>query len=144
MTVKTVEGTLEGLEGKVSFDPDDVEAASFDMSLDPSTIFTGNGLRDKHLTKKEIYFYTKLFPSIDFVSSQVIQSDDGRTYKVVGDLTIKDSTKQVEIPFKYAEKEGGIRLTGSLELNRLDFGIGGENTTLIGEDVAVKIVCFIN
>lgn len=138
-----VEGTLEGLEGNVTFDPYDVEAASFDIRLETETIHTGNGLRDKHLKNKKQYFYSKIFPTIEFKSSKVIESDDGRSYKVLGELTIKETTKEIEIPFKFVEKENGVQLTGSIELSRLDYGIGGEGTNLIGEEVAVKIVCFI-
>ena len=138
-----VEGTMEGLEGDVTFDPYDVEAASFDIRLEAETISTGNGLRDKHLRNKKQYLYTKIFPVVEFKSSKVVESDDGRSYKVIGELTIKETTKEIEIPFKFGEKEGGVQLTGSIELSRLDYGVGGEGTNLIGEEVAVKIVCFI-
>lgn len=138
-----VEGTFEGLTGTVSFDPYDPESASFDIRIDPETVDTDNGLRDKHLRNKQQFFYAKLFPEITFQSTKVVESEDGRSYKVIGNLTIKETSKEIEIPFKFVEKENGVQLTGSFELSRLDYGVGKEGTTLIGEEVAVKIVCFI-
>ncbi len=144
MEVNVVEGYFEGLQGDVTFDPNDPESASFDMKLDPEDIDTGNGLRDKHLRNKKNWFYTKLFPEIKFKSTEVVESDDGREYKVIGDLTIKETTKEIEIPFKFSEKDdGSVHLLGTFELSRLDYEVGGEGTTLVGEDVAVKIKCVL-
>ena len=52
------EGTFKGLDGEISFDPENLASSSFDVSVKVSTISTGNDLKDKHdeLNKVMILF----------------------------------------------------------------------------------------
>src|ERR1700760_1619290 len=65
-----VSGLLSGLDGKIQFDPGNLNLSSFDVSLDANTINTDNNMRDNHL-RNDSYFDVKNYPRIHFVSSKV-------------------------------------------------------------------------
>ena len=50
-----VDGSFMGLQGKITFNRDNLAASVFNVSVDAATVNTGNGKRDTHL-KKEEYF----------------------------------------------------------------------------------------
>jgi len=52
-----VDGTLKVKSTNIRFDPDNLRAASIQVSADPSSIETGIGIRDKHLRRSD-YFDT--------------------------------------------------------------------------------------
>ena len=63
----TVDGYFSGLRGNIQFNPKDLPASKFEVSVSASSINTGIALRDKHL-KKEAYFNVETFSEIRFVS----------------------------------------------------------------------------
>jgi len=52
---KTVEGILLNLSGTINFDAENLEASSFEATVDPSTINTKSKGRDKHLQKDDFF-----------------------------------------------------------------------------------------
>ncbi|MEO0734480.1 MAG: YceI family protein [Bacteroidota bacterium] len=132
------EGTFTGLSGTIVFDPADLAVAKFDVAVDASTIQTGNKTKDKH-ARKSAWFDVENHPQITFVSSAFRETADG--YSVQGDLTIKGTTKQVDIPFTFAEADGGGLFTGSVNVLREDFGLDGPFLFggLVGDEVAVAL-----
>ena len=76
-----------------------------------------------HLRKEE-YFNTAKYPTINFVSTAITASN------VTGNLTIKGVTKQISFPFTVKPSAGGYLFEGSFEINRRDFGIGGGSVSL--------------
>jgi len=119
-------GSFTGLQGTISFDPADVKKDSFDLSVDASTINTDNNMRDSHLRKEE-YFDVGKYPRIRFVSSSV-SVDKNAHFTVTGQLTIKNTTKEISIPFTATPKDGGYLFTGMFKLNRRDYQVGGSST----------------
>ncbi len=49
-----VDGSMKGLQGKITFNPAGLATASFTVSADATTINTNNGTRDTHFKKKNI------------------------------------------------------------------------------------------
>src|ERR1700688_878657 len=43
-----VSGLLSGLDGKIQFDPGNLNVSNFDISLDANSINTDNNMRDSH------------------------------------------------------------------------------------------------
>ena len=129
-----VPGTIRGMEGKILFDPQDPAQSQFEVCVDPATIETGIGLRDRHL-KGGKFFDVKNFPVICFSSVNVEQQEDG--YVVEGDLTIRGTTRRVTIPFSH---ENGV-FRGNSTINRLDFGVGFKGTGMVGNPVEIDIIC---
>ncbi|WP_087484070.1 YceI family protein [Brachybacterium massiliense] len=95
---------------------------AFSVSLKTATINTSNEDRDNHLRSAD-FFDVENFPEITFVSTKV----EGDT--LVGDLTIRDVTKPVELEFSYegaaTDPFGVYRagFTGETTISRKEFGL---------------------
>jgi polyisoprenoid-binding protein YceI len=131
----TVEGSFTKFSAQIKYDPARSDAASFIGEIDVASIKTGISLRDDHL-KKEEYFHQQLYPKITFRSTKVTPTTDG--FKVVGNLTIKGTSKSITLNVKRTIKEKVNYLYTELELNRLDFNVG-ESSWVLSDDVR----CFI-
>jgi len=83
-------------------------------------------MRDGHL-RDEDYFDVQHYPRLRFISSGVTV-DNNAHFTATGQLTIKNTTKQIAIPFTATLKDGGYRFTGEFKINRRDFQIGGSST----------------
>jgi len=119
-------GSFTGLQGTISFDPEDVKKDSLILSVDANTINTDNNMRDGHLRKEE-YFDVQNYPRIRFVSTSVTV-DKNAHFTAIGQLTIKNTTKEISIPFTATPRDGGYIFTGEFKLNRRDFQVGGSST----------------
>ncbi|MBN8852166.1 MAG: hypothetical protein BGO55_00275 [Sphingobacteriales bacterium 50-39] len=119
-------GSFTGLQGMIGFDPGDVKKDSFDLSIDANTVNTDNNMRDNHL-REEGYFDVQNYPRIRFVSTSVTV-DRNAHFTVTGQLTIKNTTREISIPFTATPKNGGYIFTGEFKLNRRDFQVGGSST----------------
>jgi len=119
-------GSFTGLQGTISFDPEDVKKGSLILSVDANTINTDNNMRDGHLRKEE-YFDVQNYPRIRFVSTSVTV-DKNAHFTAIGQLTIKNTTKEISIPFTATPRDGGYIFTGEFKLNRRDFQVGGSST----------------
>lgn len=131
-----VVGSLKGLNGTIQFDAADVTSALFDITVDVSSINTGIDMRDDHL-RSEDYFDVKNYPQIHFVSTRVVNSGKAGTFIVYGNLTIKQTTKEVSIPFSAQPQPDGFLFSGQFKMNRRDFSIGGSGT--ISNELIVKL-----
>ena len=117
------EATLEGGT------PEDFTGTKVSFSAQVSSISTGSDGRDKHL-KSADFFDMENHPTISFVSKSFTKSGENR-YKVVGDLTMRGNTKEVEISAHHIgstktrddRNKVGFQLTGSVDRN--DFGVSG-------------------
>ncbi|MEM9719404.1 MAG: YceI family protein [Bacteroidota bacterium] len=140
--VRTVEGIISDMKGTAQFDTDNLEASRFDVSLPVATINTENDKRDTHL-KSEDFFEVDTYPTISFISKEISKTPKGLF--VSGDLTIKDVTKGVEIPFTES-KEGNLQiLEGSISIKRRDYNVGeGTSNFMVGNEIRVKIRCVVS
>jgi len=110
-------GTIEGLDFKINFNPNDVENASFSGTALVKTLDTGNFLRDGHLMWEK-FFYKKKYPKIHFKSAQVVPFE-GNTFKVIGSLTIKGIKKEAILTFSLKDK----KLVGKTTIYTSDFDV---------------------
>jgi len=131
----SVSGTLTGLEGNILFDPAHPEQASFNVSIPSASVNTDNELRDSHL-KNETYFDAVHYPLITFVSTRVTSGQQG-LLNAFGNLTIKNHTREVLLPFTAVTTGNGYLFTGQFSINRKDFGIGG--TSIIGDSATIHL-----
>ena len=122
-------GDFSGLKGTIQFDPSNISTALFDVSIDPKTINTDNGMRDNHLRKAE-FFDVEKHNSITFKSTKVTNASKSGRYAINGELTIKGVTKPVGFEFGVTPKEGGYVFDGEFEINRRDFGVGGSSISM--------------
>jgi polyisoprenoid-binding protein YceI len=130
-------GSLSAPEGEIYFSPEDLGKSSFHVEIKTESINTDNESRDEHL-KEEEYFDVKNYPLIRFVSSSIRTSGKDGEYVAVGLLTIKKTSREIEIPFSAEKKGGGWLFTGSFKMNRRDYGVGGSST--LSNELTVDII----
>lgn len=134
MMISTVKGAFENFEASVVTESDDFKDASFSFSAEIDSINTKNNDRDTHL-KSEDFFNAAEYPKMKFQS----KSFDGDT--IVGDLTIKDVTKEIKLDTDfngvavdpYGQTKAGFEITG--KINRKDFGLAWSAVTEAGSIV---------
>lgn len=133
-----VEGSFSRLDGNIIFDEYRPTSSSFDVRLPANSINTNNKARDKHL-RSEDYFEVDKYPFIIFKSNTIVKSEN--KYEVKGKLTIKNTTKDVSIPFTYKNVEGVSEFTGQLKLDRRDYGVGKSSWVLSDEvNIQLKVI----
>lgn len=141
MGFRTVDGTIKGMKGNVKFDKNDLSNTSFETSVDVNTIDTESKKRDEHL-KKDDFFDVANYAVMQF-KSESITAKDGQ-FVTKGNLTIRDITKMVEIPFSVEEESGKTTLKGKLVINRKDYNVGESyGNFMVGEEVEIEIVCVL-
>ena len=133
-----VTGHFSGLSGTIQFDPSNLSASSFNVSVDATTVNTGVDMRDNHL-KKDEYFNTAKYPAINFTSTNI--TGDANGYTVSGHLTIKGTKKEISFPFTAARQGNGFVLSGNFSINRKDFDVGG-GSAVMGSNVDVSLKVF--
>ena len=114
-------GSFKKMEGTIDFNEQSLETSKFNLSIDISSIKTGNGMRDKKAQTTE-WFSSKKFPAIKFTSTTV--EKEGDLYKITGDLTLKGTTKVYVVKAKKSGSGNAISFAGSINVNRMDFKIG--------------------
>ena len=90
-------------------------------------------MRDDHL-KSDEFFDVAHYPKIALKSIAIVHKS-GNKYVGQFNLTIKNKTKTVEIPFTCTAKGDVNDFNGSFKINRLDYGIGSSSLTLSNEVV---------
>jgi polyisoprenoid-binding protein YceI len=124
-----VDGHFNRYDVQLDGDPSKPASARLKVSIDASSIDTGNGKRDEHLSSAD-FFEVKKYPRISFVSESITQS--GNQLHVVGTLEMHGQKRKLTIPFKLVKgKNGsGVESTaakGKLVIHRSEFGIGADN-----------------
>jgi polyisoprenoid-binding protein YceI len=130
-----VDGFFSEAIARVQFDPANLRNASLAATIEVSSIDTGIKARDKHL-KKEKYFDLDNYPQITFQSTRVSKQEKG--YLLKGNLTIKETTLPIEIPFTIERVAEGSIFKGSFTLDRRDYGVG-KNHLILSDEVTVEI-----
>ena len=142
MMISTVSGNFEDFTASIESDGDDFVNAVFQFSAKAKSINTQNADRDNHLRSEE-FFDADKYPEVTFQS----KSFDGE--KLVGDLTIKDVTKEIvlDVDFNgiavdmYNQTKAGFDIEGSV--SRKEFGLTWNAVTEAGSVVVsdkVKLV----
>jgi polyisoprenoid-binding protein YceI len=132
-------GIFKDLKGKILFDEQHLNTSKFDVSIDVSSINTGNGLKNTH-AKGEKWFDAKKYPAITFTSAEITKSGSG--YIAKGELTMHGVKKPFSIPFTFVKAGNGGTFTGKFDVNRSDFGVGtpgGKVDDIIKMEVTVPV-----
>lgn len=127
LIISEVTGEFKSFDGTVETNGDDFTNAKVNFTIDVNSINTDNQQRDTHL-KSNDFFNAEKFPKITFVSKSMQKVGDNK-YKLIGDLTIRDITKEVALDVTYngtvkdpwGNTKAGFKITG--ELNRFDYNL---------------------
>lgn len=144
----TVRGQFERFSGTVNFDEQNPANSSVDVTIDTASLQSKDEQRDGHL-KSPDFLDVANFPTLSFKSKRVQVIDDNSA-KIVGDLTIKDVTKEVALNVDYHGQQKSpwgstsAGFTGTTKVNREDWGLtwnvaleaGG---LLVSKDIKIEI-----
>ncbi len=131
---KGASGIMKGFKGTINFDANNLPQSNFDVSVDVNTINTGNGMKNRH-AKGEDFFNAEKYPYIQFTSSKMEKTATG--FIATGKLKIKETVKDVSIPFTFAGAGNEGTFKGNFEINRTDFKLERRG---VGETVAIELV----
>jgi polyisoprenoid-binding protein YceI len=138
-----VHGRFATVSRTILLDEKAPEKSSVTAVIKTASINTDVAMRDKDLNSPR-YFDSATYPEIKFTSTS-IRKVGGDQYVAKGNLTIRDVTKQVEIPFTLAQgksPKGDPRLgaEGSLTINRLDYNVGSTIPAMaVGTDIKIDL-----
>src|SRR4051794_37958655 len=94
LMIATVRGRFTEFEGTIEAAEDDPSNSRAWGSVKVASIDTGDADRDAHLRSPD-FFDVERYPEARFESTRVEHMEGGR-YRMAGDLTIKDETREVE------------------------------------------------
>jgi len=148
MVVSKVRGRFAKYSGALSLDDEDLTRSFVEATIDASSIDTGTEQRDAHLRSPD-FFDVEKFPELRF-RSQRIEKLDGDRYRVVGELTIRDVTREVSLDVEYGGRAkdpwGNERIgfVAKAALDRKDFGLGWNQVleaggVLVGDRVDIEL-----
>jgi polyisoprenoid-binding protein YceI len=126
LMVSQVRGRFTSFSGTISV-PEDPFASTVEASIDVASIDTHDAGRDEHLRSGD-FFEIEKYPTITFRSTGT-RGDDPEDLVLVGDLTIRGVTREVELALEFngvaGDPWGGTRagFSASTEISRKDFGM---------------------
>jgi len=148
LVISTVTGSFKKFDGEVKSDGDDFDNAQVNFKIDVNSIDTNQADRDGHL-KSEDFFAAAQYPTITFAQG-TLKKVSGSDYKLVGNLTVRDITRPVELDVEFGgivkdpwgNIKAGFELTG--KINRKEFGLTWSALTeaggmVVGDDVKLHI-----
>ncbi len=148
MMISTVRGRFEEFDGTFDFNEADPTQSKIEVEIQAASINTKEPQRDTDL-KSPNFLDVEKYPTLTFKSARIEKIDDTHG-RMVGDLTIKDITKEVVLDVEYAGQAkspwGTVSagFTATTKIDRKDWGLtynavletGG---VLVGDEVKINI-----
>ena len=137
LVISTVTGYFRKFEGAADVASEDFNGASVAFTADIDSIDTNQADRDGHL-KSADFFDTANHPKLAFEGKI---SNNGGDYSLVGNLTMKGTTKPVELDVTfggivadpYGQTKAGFEIEG--KVSRKEFGLSWSAITEAGSVV---------
>ncbi len=136
LMITNVTGSFTKFDATMESSAADFSDAKISFDAETASITTNNEQRDGHL-KSDDFFAAEKFPKLSFVSKSLTRKSD-EEYKLTGDLTIRDTTKTIELNVEYGgtmtdpygQVKAGFEVSG--KINRKDFGLSWGAVTEAG------------
>ena len=147
MVVSTVKGRFSDFTVEADIEGDDITRSTGFVKVNVASLDSRESQRDAHLRSAD-FFDAERFPTMTYAVKSV-ERDGGGSYRVIGDLTIRDITREfplsAEVSGPVVDPFGAVRIGVSAEgkLNRHDFGLDWNVVTeagglLVGDDVKIS------
>ncbi len=141
-------GEFTDYDAELNYNAENPNESSVKVTINVNSIDTGNEKRDGHL-RSEDFFWAEKYPTITFQSKKITAVGQ-KQLKVLGDLTIRGVTKEIELmvegPSDPINFMGTTKAAASAEavINRTDWGLTWNKALeagnlLVGEDVTIVI-----
>lgn len=148
LVVTNMSGKFNKFEGSIEAVNDDFSDSKISFTADVNSINTGDEGRDGHL-KSDDFFNAEQFPTITFKSTS-FKKVSGNDYKLIGDFTIRDVTKSIELTAEYGgimvdpwgNTKSGFEING--KISRKDFKLKWNVMTeaggaLVADEIKINI-----
>src|SRR5438105_14682018 len=147
LMITRVRGRFNDVRGRITI-AEEPENSHVEVEIGVASLSSGNDDRDTHL-KSADFFDVEHYPTIAFASTAVRPLRDN-TWELVGDLTVRDTTKPVTLQVDFdggaASPMGDERIgfSAATDINREDFGLTWNVTLetgglLVGKAVRVEL-----
>jgi polyisoprenoid-binding protein YceI len=145
--LKVKNGNLDFTDGKLTGGSFDIDMAS----LEVTDLKAGQGKEklEGHL-KSADFFGTEKFPTAKFEITKVVSRGKAGEYKITGNVTIKETTKEIKFNTMVTEANGVKTAKADITLDRSDFNVRygsgsffdglGDKTIYDEFDLAVSLV----
>ena len=126
LMVTKVRGSFGEFSGSITVG-EDAKGSSAEAVIKTASVDTGTADRDAHL-RSDDFFASETYPDMTFGNARVT-GQKGASFTVVGDLTIKDVTREVTLDVELdgvAKDPWGnekLAVTATTEIDREDFGL---------------------
>ncbi len=132
-------GTIAISEGSVSIENGQLTAGSF--TIDMNNIVCTDSIPDEYKQKlighfqADDFFNVATFPTAKFEITSVEEKAEGtNTHIISGNLTLRDSVKNISIPAAVSIDGTTFTAKGSVNINRLDWGVNYDKANMsLGE-----------
>ena len=126
--ISSVKGAFGDVQGTVWVDEFDPRTVLVDITIQVSSIDTRQEQRDAHLRSSD-FFDAARFPTITFRSREVEGNYHDSEFRLLGDLTIRDVTREVVLVVSnegrltdpWGAERAGFSAQGKID--RTDFGL---------------------
>ena len=149
MLVSKVRGRFTKWSGDIQIDEQDPTKSRVSVKIDVASVDTHEAQRDAHLRSPD-FFDAATYPSIEFQSKRITKKSDD-LYELVGDLTIRGTTREVSLEVErggvvakdpWGKRRAGFTATGSID--RKEFGVSfnqvlDQGGLALGEKVSITI-----
>ena len=120
------EGTINIKSGSFTYEGDKLVGGSFiiDMASIICTDLDGEykGKLEGHL-KSADFFGVDKYPTAKFEITKVVHRGTPGAYKIVGNLTIKETTKEIKFNAEVAKSDDIVKAEGAMVVDRSDYNI---------------------
>ena len=147
LVIANVVGSFGDFTASMDFDGENLASGSVEMTVQVASVDTDNADRDKHLRSAD-FFDAEKFPTMTFKSKKVVPGE-GKSFQLVGDLTIRGITKEVTFDCEFngtAEFMGTTKagFTAETTINRQDFDVSWNRNldaggVVVGEEVKIML-----
>lgn len=131
-------GRFGGFDTRLSFDPQQLESARLEVTIELAGTQTGNADRDSTLTGAD-FFNVASFAQARYVADR-FRALGGDRYAADGTLTLRGVSRPVTLEFDWTGGSPAL-LSGRATVRRLEFGVGGgdwADTGTIPDEVAIS------
>jgi len=127
LMITNVKGEFKKFEGEINTVGNDFSAATVNVTIDASSIFTNEANRDTHLKSAE-FFDVENHKELKFEGTSLVKIDD-ENYVMKGNLTIKGVSREVKLDVEFGginkdpwgNEKAGFSLEG--KISRKDWGL---------------------
>jgi polyisoprenoid-binding protein YceI len=152
MVISEVTGSFKDFTVALKSSKDDFSDAEVQSTIKVGSLSTDNAMRDGHL-KSDDFFNADKFPEINFKSTSFEKLGENK-YKITGDLTIRDVTKNVTFDATLngtLKTERGVLSAwkATTTINRFDYNLKWNKTLetgglMVGQDVIITLNLELN